>query len=1400
VSERLEYEIDLSPREELTARASTVDGLQVLSLGGLLELVLAAAEPDDGRVAVLENVEFCEPVSLNGRPSIVLDVTPDSGLFQLRSARSAIEGATSAMLHMTGFVNATVGPSMVGASHRDCDPHTTYSGEFFYAALAEIGWIPGAQLRLCERVAVEAGCDRASLALGDGALPNHLAVPPAAILDAALQLLAFLGTRDTSQATCVRRIGRIRAGASIDSPSVICAERRSDAGGEAVWSAYALDQRGERTVELLDVRLERVAEQRTRRLLRWTDAVVQVARALLVNPELGPADDLIAAGASSMDIVRLASALAEAYGWAPPLEVVFENPNPESIARTCVAREASATGQGIAQARLLPDQFDVSGAHLARAERRLWYLERFADVSPTYNESVAWLLEGELDTAALQRSFAAVVARHESLRTVFPERDGEPYREVRADIQVDFSIVDASGIIDDAALQAALADEARRPFKPSAPLFRVVLMRIAEERHALLLIAHHMVCDAWSVARIVQAEIQTIYAGLRLAGALPEMRRPPQVSHYAAWEARHLDEHADALIAWWRQELGDAPTVLQLPCDHPRPARLSHRGARLSFKLDPELRVKLAAFAHTYAVSPFAVLFAAYRVLIFRYASTEKALIAVPASVRRAPASEQIVGCLVNTIPVRVDVNTAMTLQGVVQAVKLALGRALGRAEVPFEALATAMRCERGSSHSPLVQVGFSYQDELGRGLQLNGVSATELALTTGTSKFEMMLEIRRRGQDVCAEFEYSTDLFGPDRIEQMARHFARILAQLLEEPQSSVGGAWLLSHTERTRLAAFGTGPRMELACDGLRTAIENQLTKASARIALVSGRLELSYADLARQVDTLAARLRKLDPGPHRIVGLCTGRTEGWAIGVLAAMRLGWGYLPIDPELPVVRATTLLAQCESQVLLYSQPACAWANTFPGDALEIDMTVALDAEQGRMPGRFADNDTMYAISTSGSTGEPKIAAVAYGGFANLVEWYKHALALDAESRVLVVTSTAFDIAQKNLFAALSVGGQVVLYPDQLFDPLSLAALIAETSVTVINATPSLMNSLLDACTTTGYAALASLRHVVLGGEPVDARSLDPWLRHARGQGVTIWNTYGPSECSDVVSFWAGQSVEGVHVPIGTPIPNVELHVLDEQGNPVPIGVSGELCITGLALGKGYIGNPRATDEAFVRLVDGRTVYRTGDIVRYQEDGALQYEARRDQQVKVRGYRIELEEIESVLRQHPDVVEVAAVARRFRDGTAGIHVYFTGAPHVSEAQLALWARRALPRYMVPAMVLRVVSIPKTQSGKIDRKALPVLAQLRATPREVGEGSLEWTMLQIWEEALEISGIAVSDDFFDVGGHSLLAVKVAQRIGEAFGIACSVRDLVENPTVEQIVELLRARGRAIQRGA
>jgi len=711
----------------------------------------------------------------------------------------------------------------------------------------------------------------------------------------------------------------------------------------------------------------------------------------------------------------------------------------------------------------------------------------------------------------------------------------------------------------------------------------------------------------------------------------------------------------------------------------------------------------------------------------------------------------------------------------------------MARKDAPLDQLVARLRCDRSLSRTPLVQAAFSHYDAQGE-LALPGCSVRPLEVETGTAKFDFSLQLIDRGERVTGYFEYASDLFDEERIQRITRHYCTILDQLVKDASVAVGGSWLFGATERAEIARLGRGVTVDVRGD-LLASIEHQFTHSGQRIAVVDGTEQTTYAELAAHVNRIAALLdSRTGRGEDALVAVCAGRSCTWIAAVLAILRLGCGYLPVDPQTPGKRALQALRESGVGVLLYAAQECEWAGSFEGRALDLALEpsgiVGATTVRASRPERI-----FYAITTSGSTGTPKTAAVSYRGFANLHAWYCNALSINADSRILVATSVAFDLTQKNLFAALANGARLVLRSEGNFDPAEVRNLVEEQQISVLNCTPSLFYPLIESCNDARFAQLASLRHVVLGGEPIDLAKTKRWTDH-RSCRARMLNSYGPTECTDVCAACEINTIAALDAtaPIGRPIPNVVLRVLDSARQLVPLGTPGELYISGAALGLGYLGVPSTARDGFVQLDSGRA-YRTGDVVRYRWDGQLEFLGRLDNQIKVRGYRVNLEEVEAALRKHPRITDAVVTTTRTGETVGAMHAYYVADHELDRSELRYWLTDVLPRYMVPSSFTWMSALPLTRSGKIDRLRLP---EPRGEARRAPRGDLELALHALWQQLLGITELGVEDNFFNVGGHSLMAIRLAEEIELKLRRACRVADVFERPTIQELAELLNGR--------
>lgn len=1383
----LEYEIDFSKPEAVAGLSSLLEGAETLCTGAVVELMLSCSRDLKGPSVELRDLAVCEPIKVREARAWSIVTFEGPQRIELCSRPSSSPEQQPIRIHAFACIAEPAGPTVDGVPvFPDRSSAVRADADLLCARLSVIGATPGDHLRILgpidfSETRAQAQVVRAAVGETES---SAFAIDPI-VADALLQLVLFANSWAQPAANRIVSVGRLRA-APGGRPALICAERC--ATGTGGWNAWVLDEEGACIAQFADVRTGTAVDQRSICDAYLEREVAEIVRSTLQLPELRATDDFVAAGASSFDLIRLRATLIARFKQTPAIEDLLSTPTIRALVQVI-----TTVGTGQFEA----DAYSISNARsdhrfLTRAERRLWFLERFGNVGAAYNEMVAWRVRGRLRLDLLRRCLDVMAQRHHNLTCTFPLEDGIPVRRLDARARARVDVVAVSDATS-AHVSGLIADIAARRFEiAEEALFRVVVLQLAEDDCVLMLVAHHLASDAWSSAHVLHPELSALFNAYSRGESL-ELEPPTQIAQYAAWEAQSLSPaRLEYLVKWWTEELRGAPTAFELPADKQRPHRLGHRGARFRGELSQSVSRGILELARSLSTTPFVVLLAAYRVLLFRYSAQADALIGVPMSLRRGPAMDSIVGCLVNTVPLRLMLSPEQSLNSVIRQAKRRVIGAIGHGDLPFDELVTAMRCERATSHTPLVQVGFNYLDDVSEDLELVGLEVHRIPITALATKFEVMLEVHRSAGGMRFEFEYSTDLFRPERFEAMARHLQLVLAQMTLNGDVSIAGDWFIDATDRAQLASFGSGAPALFDHDLWRP-VEAQCERCAAHVALHDQTGVVHYAELRQQVERLSARLRATlsDPKSQPVAILADTSTD-WVIAVLAVARLGWSYLPIDPRTPDTRVQSILTSSQAALLLYADESVS-TRAFEGPKLAILASddVRPDVQPARTPP--APDCPVYAITTSGSTGVPKAASVPYRGVANLVAWYAQTMHIDPSAKLLVATSVAFDLTQKNVFAALASGASIVLHRNDPFDPRALSACIEQHAITHVNCTPTLWYAILDACSDHGYRPLRSLRTVVLGGEPIDAAKLADW-RRSYGRDTSVWNSYGPTECSDVaVAYRLDAQENDALIPIGKPLPNVELRVLDDRGLPVPIGALGELYIAGAGLGHAYHGDPAATARAFVQIAPGTTAYRTGDFVRYDWDGNLLFAGRADRQLKIRGHRVELEEIESVLARHPDVREVAVDAPLARDGLPALEAYYVSTSELNEGDLRVWLAARLPRYMLPRRAFRVATIPRTATGKLDRRALAALS--RQVPssfaREPGS-KLERELLALWRSILEVPELDVEQDFFAAGGHSLLAVRAADEIERALGCRCSVIDLVDNPVVRELALVLAQR--------
>jgi amino acid adenylation domain-containing protein len=1033
------------------------------------------------------------------------------------------------------------------------------------------------------------------------------------------------------------------------------------------------------------------------------------------------------------------------------------------------------------------------------AQQRMWFLERF-EGGAVYNVPVATRLRGSLDVDALERALAALIERHESLRTVFTLVEGAPHQVIRAPRPFSLRVIDHSGSPDavERALEIA-SERARAPFDLSReePL-RVVLVKLGDDDHLLSLTLHHIVTDAWSMG-ILSRELGELYAGFRSGSPakLPELEI--QYGDYAVWQRQWMESGGlDQQLEYWRGQLEGAPPLLELPTDLPRPSRQSFRGATVRAMLPRELRDQVRALGEREGVTTFMTLLAAFSVLLSRYSGQEDVVVASPVANRTRTELERVIGPFVNTLALRVRPAGDMSFSGLVRHVReVALG-AFSNQDLPFEKLVETLAPERHLSHAPVAQVMFVVQNAVERTTAFPELEQERVLTDRGTAKFDLTLFAAETPEGLRLSLEYCSDLFEEETAKRMLDHYRVLLEAALADPDTETRTLPILTGAELRTLLSDWNDTAAEVPDRAVHELVAEQARRAPSAIAVQCGDDRLTYGELDARANQLARHLATLGVGPDVLVGICVERSVAMVVAVLGILKAGGAYVPIDPAYPAERQAYMLDNAGAPVVLSQEHL--QAGLPAGDRA----VVLLDRDWpaiSRMPDDAPEvvvspTDLSYVIYTSGSTGEPKGVQLPQRALANLLATMRETPGLGTQDVLLAITTLSFDIASLELLLPLICGARVVVAPTEATtDPNALIELLERSAATVMQATPTTWKMLVEA----GWAGRPGLK-AITGGEALTAALAGELL----ARGLELWNGYGPSETT--IYSTRARVRDAERIVIGRPVANTTLYVLDEAMQPVPVGVPGELWIGGIGLARGYRGRPDLTAERFVRNpFDSRgdaRIYRTGDVVRYLPDGDVEYIGRADHQVKVRGFRIELGEVEAGLRRHQGIRDAVVVAREDDTGDTTLVAYLTAdtpAPDASELRALL--QRTLPDFMIPSAFVALAAFPLTPNGKIDRKALPAPDDTsRATGEYVAPRTeLERALAEIWQQVLTIERVGAHDDFFALGGHSLLATKLVSRVQERLRADVPLRAVFEAPTLETFaaaVERARAATSAV----
>ncbi|HXB57699.1 MAG TPA: amino acid adenylation domain-containing protein [Vicinamibacteria bacterium] len=1116
------------------------------------------------------------------------------------------------------------------------------------------------------------------------------------------------------------------------------------------------------------------------------EAVAGIWREVLGIEQVGVHDDFFDLGGHSLTGTQVLARVQDAFGVQLPLRRIFESP---SVAGLAGAVEAAGEQRlGPEAAPLVPVARDRDLA-LSFAQERLWFLHQLEEASAAYHIPGALLLRGCLDVGALDKALAELWRRHESLRTRFESLDGQPVQRIDppdgfSPARHDLSALGRAGA--EAQARRLTAEEAQRPFDlVRGPLFRVSHLRLAEDEHVLLVTLHHVVADGWSLGVLVR-ELGVLYEAFRCDRPSPLSALPLQYADFAQWQRARLEApEVERQIGYWRRQL-QRVSALELPTDRPRPPVQTFHGANHHFLIAPEVAEGVRRLARREKATVFMVLLAAFQSLLHRYSGQEDVAVGTPVAGRSRAELEGLVGLFVNTLVLRTDLGGDPRFRDVLARVREVALEAYAHQDTPFERLVEELRPERDLSRSPLFQVMLVLQNAPAAALDLPGLSVQPWGAESGASRFDLTLFVTETSQGFFATAEYNTDLFDADRVAGLGEHFQTLLAGAVSEPDRRLSELPLLEREERRRiLGAWNqTARRVSPSCVHERIALQAAANPEALAVSFEGA--SLSYRALDAASDALARRLVRMGVGPEVLVGVAVERSLDLVVALLGVLKAGGAYLPLDPTYPKERLAFMLEDSGARVLLTEEPLL---RLLPSNSAQV---LCLDSPAPRNKSEAVDllpvdpDQLAYVIYTSGSTGRPKGVQVSHRSLSNFLDAMAERPGLAPSDVLLSVTTLSFDIAGLELYLPLVTGARVEMVSrEAATNGAWLLERLVSSGATVMQATPATWRLLLEG----GWAG-GPLR-ALCGGEALPGDLASELLK----RGVTLWNLYGPTETTIWSTTHRVERAEGV-ASLGRPIANTRLYVLDPKGEPVPVGVPGELYIGGAGLARGYLNRPDLTAERFLPDLfggePGARLYRTGDLVRYRRDGALDFLGRVDQQVKVRGFRIELGEIEVAMRELKAVKAAVVLTRPNGTGEVQLvaHVVFRPGLELTVTELRGALKEKLPPHMIPSSFVILDDLPLTPNGKVDRKAL---ARLEARQREGLPGHvaprtpLEKSIAAIWQEALGVPRISRHDNFFDLGGHSLLSMRVLARIEAALGIRLTPRDLIFQ-TLEQLAAL------------
>jgi amino acid adenylation domain-containing protein len=1075
----------------------------------------------------------------------------------------------------------------------------------------------------------------------------------------------------------------------------------------------------------------------------------------------------------------------------------------------------STTNNGCQSLPIVPVSRDRA-IPLSFAQQRLWFLNQFEPGNPAYNIPFAVRLIGALNVVRLEQSFNEVIRRHEALRTTFATVDGRPVQIIAPVSTATLAVVDIRELSEserEILVQGLTTEEAQHSFDLTrGPLVRATLLRLGEEEHVLSLNIHHIVSDGWSTGVLIR-ELATLYRAFSTGKPSPLPELPIQYADFALWQEQwQQSEVLESQLSYWKQQLGGSLPVLELPTDRPRPPVRTSVGVIERFKVDKELINKLRALGWQEGASLYMIMLAALQTLLYRYTGQEDISVGTYIANRNRAEVEGLIGFFVNTLVMRTDLSGAPTFRELLGRVREVTLGAYAHQDVPFEKLLEQLQPERNLSYTPLFQVTLVLQNTPMHMIELPGLTIQPLKVEGNIhTHCDLTLWIEEVDEGLVGSMEYNTDLFDSTIIVRMLGHFQTLLEAIVANPQQHLKELPLLTEAERHQLLVEWNDTQAEYPFDKcIHQLFEVQVEQTPDAVAVVFENQQLTYRELNAQANRLARLLVEQGVSSDTTVALLTKRNIDFLSAMMAVFKAGGAYLPLDSHHPPQRLCQVLEQSQTPLVLaaskfepvLSQALVSLPSGKRPQVLLIEELLQQQQSEENLPVRCTPSHLAYVIYTSGSTGAPKGAMVEHQGMLNHLYAKILDLKLTDADTVAQTARQSFDISVWQFLAVLLVGGRVDIFNDEAAaDPTQLLEQVECQGISILEMVPSLLRMMLEQITLSGANRpnLSALRWVLLTGEALPPQLCRQWLDYY--PTIPMLNAYGPTECSDDVAhypIYQPPATEVLNMPIGRPVANMRLYVLDSQLQPVPIGVAGELYVGGIGVGRGYLNSAERTAEVFIpdpfAQEPGARLYKTGDLARYLSDGNIQFLGRLDHQVKIRGFRIELGEIEALMIQHPAVREVVVIAREDLSDNKLLVAYVV--PNQEQvpapSELRRFLQEKLPDYMVPSAFVMLEALPLTPNGKVDRRALPAPDTSSLTkeasfvaPRD----TIELQLAQIWEDVLGVHPVGVRDNFFDLGGHSLLAVNLIAKIQHQFGKNLPLATLFQSPIIEHLAGIL-----------